>query len=330
MTSEKTHDPSAVLEQILTVKDTGCQLIRISVPDEASALALPAIRSGLAQAGVNMPIIADIHFDPEMAFLAIENGADKIRINPGNFKNLDRLKDLIALAKQTGTAMRIGVNSGSLERDLLEKHGHPTPEALAESALRWVKFLEDEGYENFCASIKSADTMTCIEANRIFASRSNVPLHIGVTEAGPLLPGTVKSSIGISTLLQEGIGDTIRVSLTAPIAKEIEVCTHILRALGLYSRGADIVSCPTCARCEIDLPALVAQVEEAVAHIKKPIRISVLGCAVNGPGEARESDFGIAGGKGCGALYYRGEVYKARVPEEELLAELLKLIEEKL
>lgn len=329
MTSEKTHDLGAMIKQILTVKDSGCDLIRISIPDEASALALPKIRAALEAEGINMPLVADIHFSPEMAFLAIENGADKVRINPGNFKDHARLKDLIALAKKTGTAMRIGVNAGSLERDLLEKHGHPTPEALAESALRWVKFVEDEGFENFCASIKSENALVNTEANRIFASQSDVPLHIGVTHAGTLLPGTVKNTIGISTLLQQGIGDTVRVSLTAPIAEEVQVCKYILKALGLYAHGTDIISCPTCARCEIDLPALVAEVEKAVAHIKKPIRISVLGCAVNGPGEARESDFGIAGGKGCGALYYRGEVYKARVSEDQLVSEFVKLIEEK-
>jgi (E)-4-hydroxy-3-methylbut-2-enyl-diphosphate synthase len=324
MTSAKTHDVEAVVAEVQTVQGTGCQIIRVSVPDEASALALPKIREQ-----IGMPVVADIHFNPEMAFLALENGADKIRINPGNFKR-ERLRELITLAKEKEAAMRIGVNSGSVEKDLLEKYGHPSPQALAESALRWEKFVLDEGFENFCVSIKSEDPQINTEANRIFAAESKAPLHIGVTHAGLLLPGAIKNAIGISTLLQEGIGDTIRVSLTASIAEEIEVCKYILKSIGLYPHEPNIVACPTCARCEIDLKKLVAEVKEATAHIKKPIRISVLGCVVNGPGEAKESDFGIAGGKDCGALYFRGKVWKPRVAEADLLPELLKLIEEKL
>jgi (E)-4-hydroxy-3-methylbut-2-enyl-diphosphate synthase len=346
MTSVKTTDVNAVLEEIQTVSSTGCQLIRISVPAEASALALPKIRAALATDKIHLPIIADIHFSPEMAFLALENGADKIRINPGNYKK-SQLAKLIALAKEINksslatdgrkVAMRIGVNAGSLEKDLLEKYGHPTPEALAESALRWTKFVEDEGFQNFCVSIKSENPQTNIKANQIFAQQDSAlrgdqatPLHIGVTHAGLLIPGAVKNTIGISQLLLAGIGDTIRVSLTAPIAEEIKVAKEILKALGLYSHEPNIISCPTCARCQIDLPALVKQVQAATAHIRQPIKISVLGCVVNGPGEAREADFAVAGGRECGAIYYRGEIHKAKVPEAELLPELLKLIEEKI
>jgi len=325
MATANTEDVDALIKEIKTIEDTACQLIRIAIPNEAAAKAIPEIKARTA-----LPIVADIHFNPDLAISALNQGADKIRINPGNFHDRTQLKTLIKLAKEKNAAIRIGINVGSLEKDLLEKYGHPTPEALTESALRWVKFVEDLDFCNFIVSIKSSDPIATIEANKLFASKTDIPLHIGVTSAGPLLPGTVKNTIGISTLLQAGIGDTIRVSLTGSIAEEIEISKHILKALGLYPHGVDIISCPTCARCEIDLPALVQKVQKATSHIKQPIRISVLGCAVNGPGEARESDFGIAGGKDCGAIYYRGEVHKSNVPEKELLAELLSLIQEKL
>ena len=322
MTSAKT--PEDIIEEIKTVENTGCEIIRISIPNEEAAKAIPQIK-----AATKMPIVADIHFNPNLAITALQNGADKIRINPGNFHDKSLLEKIIKLAKEKNAAIRIGINVGSLEKDLLEKHGHPTPEALVESALRWIKFVEDLGFQNFVVSIKSSDPQINTEANELLAAQTDVPLHIGVTEAGPLLPGVIKSAVSASALLQKGIGDTIRVSITAPIAKEVEAAKYILKSLGLYPHEPDIISCPTCARCEIDLPALVEQVQKATAHIKKPIRISVLGCAVNGPSEARESDFGIVGGKKFGAIYYKGEIYKAKVPEGKLLQEFLDLIEEK-
>lgn len=329
MTMGKTEDVKAVIAEIKTVEGVGCDLVRVAVPTFDAAKALPLIKEKTA-----LPLVADIHFDPRLAIAALDYGADKIRINPGNFFDRSYLEKVILLAKKKKAALRIGVNAGSLEKDLWTKYGAPTADALVESALRWVKFVEDLGFSNFVVSLKSSQVPTMIEAYQKFAvataGRPDAPpLHLGVTEAGPTLPGAVKSAVGIGTLLAQGIGDTIRVSIVDKIAKEVEVCKHILKSLGLYSKEPDIVACPTCGRIEIDLEKMVKEVEAALKDFKKPIRVSVMGCVVNAVGEAKESDFAIAGGKHAGALYYKGELYKANVPEADLVRELLKLIEEK-
>ncbi len=325
MTMGKTEDAQGVIKEILEVEALGCDIVRVTVPTFDAAKSLPLIKEK-----VHVPIVADIHFDPRMAIAALDYGADKIRINPGNFFDRSYLEKVILLAKKKNTAMRIGVNAGSLEKDLWAKHGAPTADALVESALRWVKFVEDLGFSNFDVSIKSERVPVMIDAYQKFAAAGNdVPLHLGVTHAGLLIPGAVKNALGIGTLLMQGIGDTIRASITDDITKEVEVCKSILKALGLYTKEPDIIACPTCGRIEVDLPKMVAQVEAATKHLKKPVRVAVMGCVVNSVGEAKESDFAIASGKHAGALYYKGELYKANVPEAELVPELLKLIEEK-
>ncbi len=325
MTMGKTEDAAGVIKEILEVEALGCDIVRVTVPTFDAAKSIPLIKEK-----VHVPIVADIHFDPRMAIAALDYGADKIRINPGNFFDRSYLEKVILLAKKKNAAMRIGVNAGSLEKDLWAKHGAPTADALVESALRWVKFVEDLGFSNFDVSIKSERVPTMIDAYQKFAAAGNdVPLHLGVTHAGLLIPGAVKNALGIGTLLMQGIGDTIRASITDDITKEVEVCKSILKALGLYTKEPDIIACPTCGRIEVDLPKMVAQVEAATKHLKKPVRVAVMGCVVNSVGEAKESDFAIASGKHAGALYYKGELYKANVPEAELVPELLKLIKEK-
>lgn len=324
MTMSKTEDVEAVVAEIKTVENEGCDLVRLAIPNLEAAQALAKIKER-----VNMPLSADIHFDPRLAMAALDYGADKIRINPGNFYDRAQLERVVGLAKEKGAAIRIGVNAGSLEKDLWAKYGAPTAEAMVESALRWEAFVKELGFFNFIVSIKSSRVPVMIEAYRRFAALSDAPMHLGVTEAGPTLPGAIKSAVGIGSLLADGIGDTLRVSIVDNIAKEVEVCKHILKSLGLYGKEPDIVACPTCGRIEVDLEKMVAEVELALKHIKKTIRVSVMGCVVNAVGEAKESDFGIACGKGAGALYYKGELYKANIPEAELVPELLKLIEER-
>ncbi len=329
MCMSKTEDVEAVLAEIKSVEDMGCDFIRLTVPHLEAAKALPRIKEK-----TSLPIVADIHFDPRMALAALDYGADKIRINPGNFFDTSYLAQVVSLAKSKGAAMRIGVNAGSLEKDLWKKYGAPTPEALAESALRWVDSIESLGFDNFVVSIKSERVPVMVEAYERFAAatahRSDAPpLHLGVTHAGLLIPGAVKNALGIGMLLAQGIGDTIRASITDSIDKEVEVCKNILKSLGIYEKEPDIIACPTCGRIEIDLEKMVHEVEAALKHLKKPIRVAVMGCVVNSVGEAKESDFAIAGGKHAGALYYKGELYKANVPEADLVPELLKLIEEK-
>lgn len=325
MCMSKTEDVDATVAEILTVQNLGCDIIRLAMPTLDAAKAIQLIKGR-----TKLPIVADIHFDPRLAIAALDYGADKIRINPGNFFDKSYLEKVIMLAAKKGAAMRIGVNAGSLEKDLWQKHGAPTAEALAESALRWVKFVEDLGFTNFVVSIKSERVPVMVEAYQRFAAAGNdVPLHLGVTHAGLLIPGTVKNALGIGTLLMQGIGDTIRASITDDIVKEVEVCKSILKSIGLYEKEPDIIACPTCGRIEVDLPKMVHEVEAALAHLKKPIRVAVMGCVVNSVGEAKESDFAIAGGKHAGALYYKGELYKANVPEADLVPELLKLIDEK-
>lgn len=325
MTMGKTENIEATVEEIRTVEGKGCDIVRVAIPNLEAAQAIAKIKEQVA-----MPIVADIHFDPRLALAALDYGADKIRINPGNFFEKSYLDQVIDSAKRHRAAIRIGVNAGSLEKDLWAKYEAPTADALVESALRWVEYVKDRGFDNYIVSLKSSRVPVMIEAYQKFAAASDAPLHLGVTEAGPTLPGAVKSAIGIGTLLAQGIGDTIRVSIVDKIEKEVEVCKYILKSLGLYSKEPDIVACPTCGRIEVELEPMVAQVEEALKNIKKPIRVSVMGCVVNAVGEAKESDFGIACGKGSGALYYKGQLYKANVPEAELVPELLSLIEAKL
>lgn len=323
MTMGKTENVKKCVAEIKTVEHEA-DLIRVAIPNFEAAKALTEIKRQ-----IKIPLVADIHFDPRLAIAALDYGADKIRINPGNFFDKSYLDKVIELAKKKKAAIRIGVNAGSLEKDIWAKHGAPNADALVESALRWEKYFLDRGFLNFIVSLKSSRVPIMIEAYEKFAAKSDSPLHLGVTEAGPVFSGAIKSSIGIGALLAQGIGDTIRVSILDKITKEVEVCKEILKSLGLYGKEPDIVACPTCGRIEIDLEKMLAEVEKKLKGIKKPIRVSVMGCVVNSVGEAKESDFAIAGGKGCGALYYKGNLYKANVPEADLAAELLKLIKEK-
>jgi (E)-4-hydroxy-3-methylbut-2-enyl-diphosphate synthase len=321
MTSTDTRDVKATVDQIGRLEEAGCEIIRVAVLDEDAALAIKSIRKE-----IRPPLIADIHFNHRLAIAAMENGADAVRINPGNIGR-EKIREVIAAAKACGASMRIGVNSGSLERALLEKHGGPHPEALVESALGSIHFLEDLGFHEFKVSLKSSDVPTMIRAYRMISEKTATPLHLGVTEAGSVLSSSIKSSIGIGTLLSEGIGDTIRVSVTGDPTVEMAIAYGILRALGIRKVGPDIVACPTCGRCEIDLAALVDEVEKRLAGMKEYLKIAIMGCVVNGPGEAAEADIGIAGGRGQGILFKQGKPAK-KVKEGELLEVLLGEIEE--
>lgn len=324
MVTGKARNTKEIIAEIHSAEKAGCDLIRIAIPNLDAAKEIPEIKSK-----ITIPLVADIHFDPRLAIASIDYGADKIRINPGNFFDKDYLDKVIKLAKEKKVAIRIGVNSGSLEKDLWEKYEGPTSDALVESALRWTNYLRERDFGNFVVALKSSRVPKMIEAYEKFASQTDIPLHLGVTEAGPTLPGSVKSAIGIGSLLSRGIGDTIRVSILDTVEKEVEVCKHILKSLGLYAKEPNIIACPTCGRIEIDLEKMLAKVEKALTHIKQPITVAVMGCAVNSVGEAKEADFAIAGGKNCGALYYKGEIYEARVPEDRLVEKLIDLINEK-
>ncbi|MBU0981924.1 flavodoxin-dependent (E)-4-hydroxy-3-methylbut-2-enyl-diphosphate synthase [Patescibacteria group bacterium] len=324
MVTGQAKTTKAIIEEIKSVEGKGCDLIRIAIPNLEAAKAIPEIKEK-----ISLPLVADIHFDPRLAVAALDYGADKIRINPGNFNDKSYLDKVIALAKTKKAAIRIGVNAGSLEKDLWDKYEGPVPDALVESALRWSSYLENKNFGNFIVALKSSRVPQMIDSYERFACQTDIPLHLGVTEAGPTLPGAVKSAIGIGTLLRKGIGDTIRVSILDTVEKEVEICRQILKSLGLYTKEPDIIACPTCARTEIDLPSLVEKVEKALSRVHKPITVSVMGCVVNGIGEAREADFAIAGGKNCGVLYYKGEIYKAKVTEDRLIPELLNLIQKK-
>ncbi len=323
MCSTKTENIEATVKQILELEAAGCDMIRVAVPTMEAAKALAKIKEK-----IRIPLIADIHFDPRLAIASLECGADKIRINPGNIVANEKI---LALAKEKKACIRLGVNAGSLEQDLWEKHGAPTAEALAESALRWLKFFDDRDFRNIVISVKSSQVPTTIRAYELVAAQCAAPLHLGVTEAGPKFAGSIKSAIGFGVLLNQGIGDTIRTSLSDDPIHEIEACKEILKALKLYGKEPDIVSCPTCGRIDIDLIPMVEKVKEMVARegIKKPLRISVMGCVVNALGEAKEADFAIAGGRKQGNLYYKGELYKGNIPEGKLLEEFLTLIREK-
>jgi (E)-4-hydroxy-3-methylbut-2-enyl-diphosphate synthase len=321
MTSTKTRNVEETLDQIRRLYDAGCEIVRVAVPTEEDVEALEEIVKKSP-----IPIIADIHFKPELALLSMEKGAQGIRINPGNIGNEGKVKEIVEEANRKGVAIRIGVNSGSLEKELLEKYGKPTAEALAESALRWSEKFEKWGFKNFKVSIKGSDVRTCVEANKIFAERTDIPLHIGITEAGFGESGVIKSSVGIGILLYLGIGDTLRVSLTGDPVEEVEVAYQILNSLGLRKRGVEIISCPTCGRIEVDLPKVVKEVKEKLKGVKTPLKVAIMGCVVNGPGEAKEADVGIACGKGRALLFRKGVVIKT-VKEEEMVGELLKEIE---
>jgi (E)-4-hydroxy-3-methylbut-2-enyl-diphosphate synthase len=324
MCNTKTHDWKTTVEQIHALEAEKCEIIRVAVPSFEAAQALPKIKEH-----INIPLVADIHFDHRLAIESIKNGADKIRINPGNIGSDEKVEEVVNAAKKAGIVIRIGINSGSLEKELLDKHGHPTPQALIESAENGIKFCEKLGFRDIVVSLKTTDVKDFIKAHRIFAKKCDYPLHIGVTEAGTLLPGVVRNSIGIGTLLQEGIGNTIRVSLTADPVQEVKTAKEILKALDMYHKEPIIKACPTCSRTEIDVEKLTNEVERRTAHIKKPVKIVVMGCVVNGPGESREADYGIAGGRKQGALYRKGEFVKV-APESELINELLNLIKQDL
>lgn len=322
MTKTDTRDVSATIKQILSLESKGCEAIRIAVSD------FEAVKNiGTIKRAVKVPIIADIHFNWKLALEAIKQGADQIRINPGNIGAKWKVYEIIASAKDYNIPIRIGVNAGSLEKELLLKYGHPTPEALFESAEGHIKIFAEMDFHNIEVSLKASDVLMTLDAYRLFSSKYDYPLHIGVSEAGPPSTGIIKSSIGIGILLFEGIGDTIRVSLTAPPEEEIRVAYEILKSLGIRKRGPEIISCPTCGRCKIDLQALVTEVEESLKKIDEPITVAVMGCVVNGPGEAREADFGIAGGKKMGLIFRKGSVIK-KVKEEDILKSLLEVISE--
>ncbi|MGG7160427.1 flavodoxin-dependent (E)-4-hydroxy-3-methylbut-2-enyl-diphosphate synthase [Clostridium baratii] len=321
MTNTDTRDVEKTLDQINKLVSEGCQMVRCAVPDMEACEALKEITRKSA-----VPIVADIHFDYRLALNAIDNGVAKLRINPGNIGSIDRVKEVVEKAKANGIPIRIGVNSGSLEKDILERDGRPTAKGLVESALRHVKILEDLNFYDMVISIKSSDVPMMIEAYRLMSEKCNYPLHLGVTESGTKFKGTIKSSIGIGTLLAEGIGNTIRVSLTSDPIEEISVAKEILKALGYRKEGIEFVSCPTCGRTEINLIKIAEEVENRLKGLNKNIKVAVMGCVVNGPGEAREADIGIAGGKGVGIIFKKGEIIK-KVKEEDLVEELIKEIE---
>ncbi len=322
MTKTDSADIKSTTKQIKSLEALGCEIIRLAVPDMNAVKAFGKIKKS-----ISIPMIADIHFDWRLALEAIREGADGLRINPGNIGAKWKIKEVVTAAKERGIPIRVGVNAGSLEKELLRKYGYPKPEALVESAGRHIEILEELSFTNIKVSLKASEVLKTIEAYRLFSERYNYPLHIGVSEAGPPSRGVVKSSVGLGILLSEGIGDTIRVSLTAEPEEEVRVAYGILRSLGLRKRGVDIISCPTCGRCKIDLKGLAAKVEKRMRDIDKPMTIAVMGCVVNGPGEAREADFGIAGGRGRGILFKKGKIAKT-VKEDELLDALLKEIEE--
>ena len=316
MTNTHTEDVEATVKQILRLEKAGCDIIRCTVPTIEAAHAIKEIKKQ-----IHIPLVADIHFDYKMAIAAMENGADKIRINPGNIGSTDKIKAVVDVAKSRNIPIRVGVNSGSLEKDIVEKYNGVTAKGLVESALDKVKIIEDLGYDNLVISIKSSDVLMCVKAHELIAEQTNYPLHVGITESGTIFSGSIKSSIGLGLILNQGIGDTIRVSLTDDPVREVEAAKLILRTLGLRKGGIEVVSCPTCGRTMIDLIGLASRVEELVKNYDLDIKIAVMGCVVNGPGEAKEADLGIAGGDGCGVLIKHGEVVK-KFDEDKLLSVL--------
>lgn len=322
MTNTNTADSLKTIQQIKALEKAGCQMVRVTVNNAEAAEAIKVIKKE-----ISIPLVADIHFDYRLALLAIENGVDKLRINPGNIGDEEKIKAVVDKAKEKNIPIRIGVNAGSLEKHILEKYGHPTSEAMVESGMYHVKLLEKYGFENIVISLKSSNVKMMVEAYRKMSSMVDYPLHLGVTEAGTAFQGTVKSAIGIGALLVDGIGDTIRVSLTEDPVEEIKVAKEILKVLGLREAGVEIISCPTCGRTEIDLINLAKAVETEFTEMNHKIKIAVMGCVVNGPGEAKEADYGVAGGKGVGVLFKKGKIVKT-VEEKEILSELRKMIKE--
>lgn len=325
MTNTKTEDVKATVSQILQLEKAGCEIIRCAIPTMEAAKSLEEIKKQ-----IHIPLVADIHFDYRLAIAAVEHGADKIRINPGNIGNNERIKAVVDCCKERQVPIRVGVNSGSLEKNLVEKYGGVTARGLVESALDKVSIITDMGYDNLVISIKSSDVLMCVAAHELIAKKTNYPLHVGITESGTLLSGNIKSSVGLGIILHEGIGDTIRVSLTGDPVEEVKSARLILKTLGLRKGGVEVVSCPTCGRTQIDLIHLANQVEDMVSGMDLDVKVAVMGCVVNGPGEARSADIGIAGGIGEGLLIKKGEIIK-KVPEHELLSvlreELLKMQE---
>ena len=327
MTNTDTRQVEETVEQIHRLEKAGCEIIRVAVVDKEAAAAIQQIREQ-----IGIPLIADIHFDARLAVASMESGAHAIRINPGNIGGPQKLAMVVDAAKVHGVSIRVGVNSGSLEKDIVKKHGHPTPDALTESALRNVALLENMDFFNMKISIKSSDPLATVAAYRKLASQCDYPFHLGVTEAGGLIAGTVKSSVALGILLHEGIGDTLRISLTRDPQEEIKVGYELLRALNIRHRGPELISCPTCGRCQVNLFNLAEEVENHIQQISTPFKIAVMGCVVNGPGEAREADIGVAGGQGVGIIFKKGKLFK-KVAEEKLLesflAELDKIAKEK-
>ncbi|MBO5657479.1 MAG: flavodoxin-dependent (E)-4-hydroxy-3-methylbut-2-enyl-diphosphate synthase [Agathobacter sp.] len=313
MTNTKTEDVEGTVAQIQKLTKAGCEIIRCAVPTMEAAKALAKIKEQ-----ISIPLVADIHFDYKLAIAAMENGADKIRINPGNIGGVDRLKAVVDVAKERNIPIRVGVNSGSLEKHLVEKYNGVTAEGIVESALDKVRLIEELGYDNLVISIKSSDVMMCVKAHEVITQKTDYPIHVGITEAGTLISGNIKSSIGLGLILGQGIGDTIRVSLTGDPIEEIKSAKIILRTLGLRKGGIEVVSCPTCGRTQIDLIGLANQVETMVSEFPLDIKVAVMGCVVNGPGEAKEADLGVAGGIKEGLIIKKGEIYK-KVPEDKLL-----------
>ncbi|WHH61788.1 flavodoxin-dependent (E)-4-hydroxy-3-methylbut-2-enyl-diphosphate synthase [Petroclostridium sp. X23] len=321
MTNTDTRNPEATLEQIWRLEEAGCDLVRMAVPDMDAAYSISKIRGR-----TKIPLVADIHFDYRIALECIDRGVDKIRINPGNIGEDRRVREVSRAAKEKGVPIRIGVNSGSIEKELLDKYGSPTPEAMVESAIRHVRLLEEHDFTDIIISLKASNVPMMIEAYRLISQKVDYPLHLGVTEAGTIWSGTIKSSIGIGTLLMDGIGDTIRVSLTGDPVEEVKVGIQILKSLGLRKNGIELISCPTCGRCQIDLINIANTVEQKLQNSNKNIKVAVMGCAVNGPGEAREADIGIAGGNGVGLIFKKGEIIK-KVPEDKLVDALMEELE---
>lgn len=321
MTMSKTHDVDATVAEILRLEEAGCQIVRVACPDERAANAISEIKKR-----INIPLVADIHFDYRLALIAIEGGADKIRINPGNIGRREKVEAVVNAAKAKGIPIRIGVNAGSLERHIVEKHGFPTADGMVESALHHIKILEDLDFYDIIVSMKASNVPLAIEAYEKASKAFDYPLHLGITESGTLFAGTVKSAAGLGAILHQGIGNTLRISLSADPVEEVKVARELLKAYGLISNAATLVSCPTCGRIEIDLISIANEVEEYIQNIKAPLTISVLGCAVNGPGEAREADIGIAGARGEGLLFKKGKTVR-KVPEETMVEELKKEID---
>jgi (E)-4-hydroxy-3-methylbut-2-enyl-diphosphate synthase len=321
MTTTKTHDVEATVAEIKRLEEAGCQIVRVACPDMRAAEAIADIK-----ARINIPLVVDIHFDYKLALKAIEGGADKIRINPGNIGRREKVEAVVKAAKEKGIPIRIGVNAGSLEKKYLEKYGYPTADGMVESALEHIKILEDLDFHDIIVSMKASDVNLAIEAYEKASKAFDYPLHLGITESGTLFAGTVKSAAGLGVILHKGIGNTLRISLSADPVEEVKVARELLKSFGLLSDAATLISCPTCGRIEIDLISIANEVEEYISKIRAPIKVAVLGCAVNGPGEAREADIGIAGARGEGLLFRHGEIVR-KIPEDQLLDELKKEID---